>query len=318
MSGAQPSTSGGSGARPAGTKVTDLSRAIAEHVRDGDLVYLTGWTGLEPHAAMHEIIRQRRRDLVLARANVNLLVDQAVAAGVARKLIFSYAGLAGVGLLGPARYAIENARIEWEEYTHYQLLARLYAGAAKLPFFPLRSGLGTDLAKVNSAIRTITCPYSGETLSVVPPLNPDVTIVHAQRADREGNLHVWGVIGDIREAVFASKKVIATVEEIVDESVIRSDPNRTIVPGFMVDALVLSPWGAHPSFAQGYYDRDNGAYFDWDAKCRDEDAVAMYLKEWIYDVPDRNAYMKKLSAEKLLSLKVRPYYSTPVDFGRID
>ena len=267
---------------------------------------------------MHEIIRQRRRDLVLARANVNLLVDQAVAAGVARKLIFSYAGLAGVGLLGPARYAIENARIEWEEYTHYQLLARLYAGAAKLPFFPLRSGLGTDLAKVNSAIRTITCPYSGETLSVVPPLNPDVTIVHAQRADREGNLHVWGVIGDIREAVFASKKVIATVEEIVDESVIRSDPNRTIVPGFMVDALVLSPWGAHPSFAQGYYDRDNGAYFDWDAKCRDEDAVAMYLKEWIYDVPDRNAYMKKLSAEKLLSLKVRPYYSTPVDFGRID
>lgn len=300
------------------SKLVSLRDAIEAHVHDGDTVYLAGWTGLEPHAAMHEIIRQRRRDLVLARANVNLMLDQAVAAGTARKLIFSYAGLPGVGLLGPARRAMERAGIEWEEYTHYQLLGRMYAGASGLPFFPLRSGRGTGLEAVNPNIRTVTCPFTGQVLSAVPPLNPDVTIVHAQRADIEGNLHVWGVVGDIREAVFVAKRVVATVEEIVDESVIRSDPNRTVVPGFRVDALALCPYGAHPSFAQGYYDRDNGAYTDWAACCKTQESVQAYLDEWVFGVPDRAAYMNKLSAEKLLSLAVRPFCSTPVDFGRND
>lgn len=300
------------------SKITDMSTAISDNVRDGDTVYLAGWTGLEPHAAMHEIIRQRRRDLVLARANVNLLLDQAVAAGVARKLIFSYAGLAGVGLLGPTRRAIEQGRIDWEEYTHYQLLGRLYAGAAGLPFFALRSGRGTGLEHVNPNIKTVSCPFTGELLSAVPPLKPDVAIVHAQRADEEGNLHVWGVVGDLREAVFSAKKVIATVEEVVDGAVIRSDPNRTVVPGFRVNALVVAPYGAHPSFAQGYYDRDNSAYLDWDSRCRSEASVKEYLDEWIYGIPDRASYLKKLSAEKLLQLQVKPYYSTPVDYGRID
>jgi len=265
---------------------------------------------------MHEIIRQGRRDLELARASVNLLYDQAVAAGVARKLIFSYAGIAGVGLLGPTRRAIEAGKVEWEEYTHYQLLARLYAGASRLPFFPLRSGAGSDLARVNPSIRSVKCPYTGEALTVVPPLNPDVTIVHVQRADVQGNLQVWGVIGDIREAVFAAKRVIATVEEIVDEAVIRSDPNRTVIPGFMVDALTVAPWGAHPSFAQGYYDRDNDAYIEWDTICREEAAVDAYMQKWIYGVPDRAAYARSMNAETLLKLQVRPYYSVPVNFGR--
>jgi glutaconate CoA-transferase, subunit A len=305
-------------AAAAASKLTDMASAIAAHVHDGDLVYLTGWTQLEPHSAVHEIIRQRRKDLVLARANVNLLLDQAVAAGVARKLIFSYAGIAGVGLLGPTRRAIEEGRIEWEEYTHYQLLARLQAGASGLPFFPIRSGAGSDLARVNPALKTVQCPYTGETLVTVPPLRPDVTIVHAQRADVHGNLQIWGVLGDIREAVFASRRVIATVEEIVDESVIRSDPNRTIVPGFAVSAVVRSPWGAHPSFAQGYYDRDNPMYIDWSEVCRDRASVDAYLRKWVYDIPDRDAYMRMLSAERLLRLQVRPYYSVPVNFGRND
>lgn len=300
------------------SKLTDMASAIAEHVHDGDTVYLGGWTQLEPHSAVHEIIRQGRKDLVLARANVNLLLDQAVAAGVARKLIFSYAGIAGVGLLGPARRAMESGRIEWEEYTHYQLLARLQAGASGLPFFPIKSGAGSDLVRVNPAMKTVQCPYTGAQLTAVPPLNPDVTIVHAQRADANGNLQIWGVIGDIREAVFAAKKVLATVEEIVDESVIRSDPNRTIIPGFAVHAVVRSPWGAHPSFSQGYYDRDNPMYIDWGSACRDEEAIAAYLRKWVYDVPDREAYMRLFDAERLLRLQVRPYYSVPVNFGRND
>lgn len=300
------------------SKLTDLPTAIRDHVHDGDLVYLSGWTQLEPHSAMHEVIRQGKRDLVLARANVNLLYDQAVAAGIARKLIFSYAGIAGVGLLGPTRRAIEEGKIEWEEYTHYQLLARLYAGASQLPFFPLRSGAGGDLARVNNNIRTVRCPYTGESIVTVPPLNPDVTIVHAQRADLQGNLQVWGVIGDIREAAFAAKRVIATVEEIVDSTVIRSDPNRTVIPGFMVDALVLSPWGAHPSYAQGYYDRDNQGYFEWEEICRNSAAVEAYMEEWIYSVPDRSGYMSKLGSSRKKGLEVRPYYSEPVNFGRND
>jgi len=302
----------------ASSKLTDMATAIATHVHDGDLVYLGGWTQLEPHSAVHEIIRQRRRNLVMARANVNMLLDQAVAAGVARKLIFSYAGIAGVGLLGPTRRAIEAGEIEWEEYTHFQLLARLQAGASNLPFFPIRSGAGSDLPNVNPALKSIQCPFTGETLTAVPPLKPDVTIIHAQRADVHGNLQVWGVIGDIREAAFAARRVIATVEEIVDESVIRSDPNRTVIPGFIVNAVVRSPWGAHPSFSQGYYDRDNPTYIDWASACRDQANVDAYLRKWVYDVPDRENYLKLLSSEQLLRLQIRPYYSVPVNFGRND
>jgi len=300
------------------SKLTSLKEAIAAHVHDGDVVYVSGWTQLESHAAMHEIIRQKRKNLVLARAGVNAIFDQAIAAGVARKLLFSYAGNPGLGLLGPTRRAIERREIEWEEYTHYQMLARLQAGAAGLSFFPVRSGAGSDLEKVNPMLRSVQCPYTDQKLSTVPALNPDVAVIHAQRADAEGNLQVWGVIGDIREAAFASRRVIATVEEIVDETVIRSDPNRTIVPGFLVSSLVHCPFGAHPSFAQGYYDRDNRAYAEWARISRDETEVADYLREWVYDVPDRTAYLEKLGEDHLARLRVSPYPSVPVDFGRND
>jgi glutaconate CoA-transferase subunit A len=300
------------------SKVMDLAQAVRLNVNDGDTLYCAGWTQLEPHAAMQEVLRQRRRDLVLARGNANIIFDQAAAAGAVRKLIFSYAGIAGVGLLGPMRKALEEGEIEWEEYTHQQLLARLYAGACGMPFYALPPGAATDLARVNPKIRTIECPYTGKIFNTVPALNPDVTLVHAQRADSEGNLQMWGVIGDIREAVFASRRVIATVEEIVDESVIRSDPNRTIIPGFAVSAVVHVPWGAYPSFAQGYYERDNAAYRAWESVFKKPGGVRAYLDEWIFGVANHEEFMAKLGSDVMQRIAVRPHYSQPVNFGRND
>jgi glutaconate CoA-transferase, subunit A len=172
-------------------------------------------------------------------------------------------------------------------------VARLSAGAARLPFWTLRNYMGTDLPEVNPQIRTVTCPYTGEALATVPALNPDVTIVHAQRADVQGNTQIWGLIGVQKEAAFASRRVIVVVEELVDESVIRSDPNRTIVPGLIVDAVVVEPWAAHPSYAQGYYDRDNEFYLAWEAISRNPDSLKRYLDELVYDVPDRAAYVDR-------------------------
>jgi glutaconate CoA-transferase subunit A len=300
------------------SKVMQLDEAVSRFVNDGDMLYCAGWTQLEPHAAMHEVIRQRKRNLTLARSNVNIIFDQAVAAGVARKLIFSYAGIAGVGLLGPTREALESGSVEWEEYTHHQLLATLYAGASGQSFYPLPPGAATQLGRVNPKIRSVICPYTGARHDTVPALNPDVTLVHAQRADAEGNLQIWGVIGDIREAVFASRHVIATVEEIVDESVVRSDPNRTVIPAFAVSAVVKVPWGAYPSFAQGYYDRHNAAYLAWGSVCKQPGGVAAYLDEHVFGVRDHAEFMARLPAKTLLDIQVRPHYSYPVNFGRND
>jgi glutaconate CoA-transferase, subunit A len=191
------------------------------------------------------------------------------------------------------RRAVEDKKpsIEIEEYSHFGMVARLSAGAARLPFWPLRDYAGTDLPKVNPRIRSVTCPYTGETLATVPALNPDVTIVHAQRADAKGDTQIWGLVGVQKEAAFASRRVIVVVEELVDESVVRADPNRTIIPGMIVDAVVVEPWGAHPSYAQGYYDRDNEFYVKWEAISRDAEKLARYLDEFVYGVPDRASYL---------------------------
>jgi glutaconate CoA-transferase subunit B len=182
---------------------------------------------------------------------------------------------------------VESGQLEIEQYTHFGMNARLFAGASGLPFFPIKSNLGTDLPKFNPKIKTIHCPYTGEELTTVPALNPDVAIVAVQRCDTEGNAHLWGVIGDQREAAFASRKVILVVEEVVDDAVIRSDPNRTIIPGLKVDAVVEEPWGTHPSFLQGYYDRDDAFFFEWDKICRDDETLKAYMDEWIYGVAKR-------------------------------
>lgn len=215
-------------------------------------VAIEGFTALICFAAGHEIIRQGRRDLTLIRMTPDVIYDQMVAAGVARKLIFSYLGNPGVGPLHCLRRAVEQGLptpLELEEYSHYGMVGRFLAGASHLPFFPLRSYLGSDMPTVNDQIRFVQSPYGEETIAVVPPLHPDVAILHAQRADTQGNVHLWGLLGVQKEVAFAARKVIVVVEEIVDETVIRADPNRTLIPGLIVDAVVHQPYGgAHPSY----------------------------------------------------------------------
>src|SRR5213592_2823749 len=220
--------------------------AVSRFVHDGDTVVIEGFTHLICFAAGHEIIRQGRRDLTLARLTPDLIYDQMIAAGCARKLVFSWAGNPGVGSLHAFRRAIEGRRaeaaLEIEEYSHFGMVARFSAGAAGLPFWPLRNYDGTDLPVANPRIRQVTCPFTGDTLAAVPALEPDVTIVHAQRSDADGNAQVWGITGVQKEAAFAAKRVIVVAEEIVDESVVRADPNRTLIPGIIVDAVVREPW----------------------------------------------------------------------------
>ena len=269
--------------------------AIARHVRDGDTVVIEGFTHLICFAAGHEIIRQRRRNLTLARLTPDLIYDQMIAAGCARKLIFSWAGNPGVGSLHAFRRAVEGKGppLELEEYSHFGMVARFLAGAARLPFWPLRAYAGTDLPTVNPLIRTVACPYTQEQLATVPALNPDVTIVHAQRADAQGNTQIWGLVGVQKEAAFASTRVIVVVEELVDTAVIRADPNRTVIPGIVVAAVVVEPWGAHPSYAQGYYDRDNAFYVAWEAISRDEAKLAAWLDRFVFGVSDRAEYLTR-------------------------
>jgi len=270
-----------------------MREAIAAHVRDGDTVVIEGFTHLICFAAGHEIIRQGRRDLTLCRLTPDLIYDQMIAVGCARKLVFSWAGNPGAGSLHAFRRAVEGKgpSLQLEEYSHFGMVARLSAGASRLPFWTMRNYSGTDLPAVNPAIRTVTCPYTGEILATVPALNPDVTVVHAQRSDAQGNAQIWGLLGVQKEAAFASERVIVVVEELVDQSVIRSDPNRTVIPGMIVDAVVVEPWGAHPSYAQGYYDRDNEFYIAWEGVSRDSAALSRYLEEFVYGVEDRRAYV---------------------------
>jgi glutaconate CoA-transferase subunit A len=299
------------------SKVASMRDAIADLVRDGETIAIEGFTHLIGFAAGHEIIRQRRRDLTLCRLTPDLVYDQMVAAGVASKLVFSWLGNPGVGSLHAIRRATEggSASLELEEYSHFGMVARYTAGAMNLPFFPLRSYTDTDLPVANPLIRPIESPYGDETIYAVPPLKPDVTIVHAQRADAAGDTQVWGLLGCQKEAAFAADRLIVVVEELVDESVIRADPNRTIIPGLIVDAVVVEPFGAHPSYAQGYYDRDNAFYLDWEHISRDEAALAAWLDEYVYGVSGRDEYVDKIGRERMLSLRPTPAPSGSVDYG---
>jgi glutaconate CoA-transferase, subunit A len=300
------------------SKVATMHDAVAALVRNGDTVAIEGFTHLISFAAGHEIIRQGRRDLTLARMTPDLIYDQMIAAGVARKLVFSWLGNPGVGGLNAIRRRIEAdpAQLEIEEYSHFGMVARYTAGAAKLPFFPLRSYFETDLPKANPLIREIESPYGDGVVYAVPPLRPDVTIVHAQRASAGGDTQVWGLLGCQKEAAFAADRVIVVVEEVVDEAVIRADPNRTIIPGLIVDAVVVEPWGAHPSYVQGAYDRDNRFYLDWDPISRDEDLVQAWLRDWVHGVSGRAEYLDKLGEDRVATL--RPSAAAPsgtVDYG---
>ncbi len=291
--------------------------AIRELVHDGDIIAIEGFTHLICFAAAHEIIRQRKRDLTLCRLTPDLIYDQMIGAGICKKLIFSWAGNPGVGALHAFRRAVEKGEprsLELEEYSHFGMVARLTAGAARLPFYPLRSYTGSDLPRANPLIREMQSPYGEERVYVVPPLNPDVAIIHAQRADANGNTQIWGLTGVQKEAAFASKRVIVVVEELVSEDVIRADPNRTIIPGLIVNAVVVEPWGAHPSYAQGYYDRDNAFYVEWDRIARDRATLERWLDEWVYGVNSRAEYAAKMG-ERLAKLKPGDAWSPPVNYG---
>jgi glutaconate CoA-transferase subunit A len=298
------------------SKVISLSEAVAQFVHDGDCVYAAGFTHLIPFAVGHEIIRQGKTNLVLARATPDLVYDQMVAAGCARKVIFSYMGNPGVGSLRIVRSAVEAGRLEWEEYSHFGMISRLQAGATGLPFMPMNPTAAGDLEKSNPLIRTVIDPYSSQPVVVVPALKPDVAIVHVQRCDADGNAHIWGIIGEQKEAAFAAGRVLLTTEEIVDESVIRSDPNRTLIPGFIVDAVCHVPFCAHPSYTQGYYDRDNAFYLEWDKISADPATAKAYLDEWVYGVKDRQEYWEKLGPEVQQRLQVRSRPSAVVDYGQ--
>lgn len=297
------------------SKLASLYDAINENVHDGDVVYAAGFTHLIPFAAGHEIIRQERKNLTLARATPDLIYDQMVAAGCARKVIFSYMGNPGVGSLRIVRSQLEAGKLEWEEYSHFGMITRLQAGASGLPFLPMNLTGANDLEKANSQYRTVDDPYGGKPVVVVPALNPDVAIVHVQRCDIHGNAQIWGIIGEQKEAAFAAKRVILTTEEIVEESVIRSDPNRTLIPGFIVDAVCHVPYASHPSYTQGYYDRDNAFYLEWDKISSDPAAVQAWLDEWVFGVKDRAEYWEKLGPEVHKRLEVASRPSLPVDYG---
>lgn len=323
---APPSASPPSASVPRGAadKTTTMRDAVAAHVRDGDTVSLEGFTHLIPTAAGHEIIRQRRRGLTVVRMTADIIVDQMLAAGCVSGLVSSFVGNSAAGSLGELRRRVENADPEplaYEEYSHYGMICRYLAGAQRLPFHPLRSYGGSDLPHVNPGIRKVTSPFPGpdgesEQIYVVPPVNPDVAIVHAQRADRRGNTQIWGLTGVQAEAVFAARRAVVVVEEVVDDETVRADPNRTVIPAHAVDAVVACPLGAHPSFAQGYYDRDNVFYRSWSAISKDPRRLADWLAEWVYGTADHAEYVEKLGAQCRQRLAVGEAPSRPVDYGR--
>lgn len=299
-------------------KTTDMASAISDVLANGSSVYLAGFTHLIPFAAGHEMIRQKYRDLELIRATPDLIYDQLIAAGCVRKVMFSWAGNPGGGSLRAFRRAVENGipnGIALEEYTHFGMIMRLYAGAVDLPFVPLRTFSGSDLPEHNDNIRSVESPFGNEEVYAVPPLNPDVAIVRAQRADEMGNAHLWGIPGEQKEAALAADTVVLSVEELVEELVIRSDPNRTFVTGPDVDYVVEEPYGSHPSYAQGYYDRDNNAYLNWDTVSQTHVSIQEWLDKYVYGVTDRDEYIRKLSSERILDLQADNDYSVPINIG---
>lgn len=300
-------------------KLCTMAEAVSRTVADGSTIAIEGFTAFISFAAAHEIIRQRKQDLTLVRMTPDLIYDQMIAAGVARKLIFSYLGNPGVGSLHCIRRAVEKGipkPLEIEEYSHFGMVGRYMAGAANLPFFPLRSYQGSDMADANPKIKFVDSPYGDGPIAVVPPIKPDVAFLHAQRADSQGNTQIWGLLGMQKEVAFAAKKVVVIVEEIVDEAIIRHDPNRTLIPGLLVDAVVHEPFGAHPSYVQGYYDRDNAFYLAWDKISRGQEATEEWLSEWVYNVPDRTTYLQKLGRDRLDGLNAGDMWSEPVNYGR--
>lgn len=279
------------------SKIISLAEAIDRYVNDGDSIALEGFTHLIPTAASHEIIRQNKQDLTLIRMTPDLVYDLLIGAGCAKKLIFSWGGNPGVGSLHRLRDAVEKGwpqPLEIEEHSHADLANAYVAGASGLPFAVLRAYAGSDLPKVNPLIKSVTCPFTGEELAAVPAVRPDVTVIHAQKADRKGNVLLWGILGVQKEAALAAKRCIVTVEEIVDD--LQAPMNSCVLPQWALTAVCHVPGGAHPSYALGYTERDNRFYQSWDPIARDRETFSAWIDEYIRGTADFSEFQAKLAA----------------------
>jgi glutaconate CoA-transferase subunit A len=277
-------------------EIVRLSEAVAELVRDGDTVALEGFTHLIPHAAGHELIRQRRRDLTLVRMTPDVVYDQLIGMGCARRLVFSWGGNPGVGSLHRLRDAVEHGwpePLQIEEHSHAGMAAAYAAGASNLPFGVLRGYEGTEL-KERTTVAPIADPFTGEELTAVRAQRPDVGIVHAQQADYDGNVQLWGITGVQKEVVLASARSLVTVEEVVER--LEPRPGAIVLPSWVVDAIAPAPGGAHPSYAHGYYERDNDFYVLWDAISRERDTFRTWMDEHVLGTADVLEYRQSLAA----------------------
>jgi glutaconate CoA-transferase, subunit A len=285
------------------SKVMGLDAAVGRHVPDGSTIFVGGFGQCIPFAIAHEIIRQGRRNLTLCRSGADILFDLLIGAGAVRKVVFGYLGNPGIGLAHAFRRAAEAGAIEIEDWTNFAMVLRLQAGALGVPFLPAAILLAGDMPPPALNLRQVVCPYTGEVLAAIPALRPDVAIVHAQRADAEGNIQLWGLPGDTVEGARAAKTIIATVEEIVPRERVRADPTRTVIPGFRVAAVCPVPWGAHPSYVHSYYGRDDAAYYEYDRLARSDASLQAYLDEWVRGPAGWQGYLDKLGPERLARLR---------------
>jgi glutaconate CoA-transferase, subunit A len=279
-------------------EISLLADAIRDLIHDGDSVALEGFTHLIPFAAGHEVIRQRKRDLTIIRMTPDVIYDQLIGSGCAKKLIFSWGGNPGVGSLHRLRDAVEKEwpqALEIREHSHADLANAYVAGASNLPFAVLRGYAGCELPKHNPWIKMIECPFTGELLAAVPALRPDVTVIHAQKADRKGNVLLWGIIGVQKEAILAAKRTIVTVEEIVDD--LEAPPNACVLPKWVIDRVCLVPQGAFPSYAQGYYERNNRFYKIWDSVSRTRESFETWMNRYVHGVANFEEFLQLLGAK---------------------
>ena len=301
-------------------KIFSMKEAVSRFIEDGDSVAMgTALEAAIPFAVGHEIIRQKKKDLTLIGPISDILFDQLIGSGCVRKVVAAWVGNVIMGVGYNMRRAVEAGiprKIEIDDYTNFTISLALHAGALSIPFIPTKSLLSTGMMEGKHPFKEMRCPYTNERLALVPALKPDVTIVQAQRADEEGNTHFWGGSGVTKEAALASRKVIVVVEEVVNKKVIRRDPNRTLIPGFLVSAVVPESLGAHPSPIQGYYNRDHEYYITYHNESKDRNGCLKWFEIWVLGVKDRSEYLELLGEKKIRSLLLKHHRkSIPVDYG---